>query len=154
MSTDSHIDQTKHSQIRIRSFEDRDEPAVTALWLAVFPADKPWQDPTEIIRRKREVQPELFFVALIDTVVVGTVLAGYDGHRGWIYHVAVDPANRRQGIASALLRHAESRLSAVGCLKVNLQVHSTNSAVIPFYEQLGFNVENRISMGKALRIED
>jgi ribosomal protein S18 acetylase RimI-like enzyme len=134
----------------IRSFEERDEPAVTALWRAVFPADRPWHDPAEDIRRKRAFQRELFFVAELDSVVVGTVLGGYDGHRGWVYHLAVSPAHRRRGIGSALLGHVEEALRRVGCPKLNLQILAANSGVVAFYERLGYRVEERISMGKPL----
>jgi ribosomal protein S18 acetylase RimI-like enzyme len=134
----------------LRPFEDRDEPAVIDLWKAVFPVDRPWNDPVEIIRRKREVQRELFFVAVINTDVVGTALGGYDGHRGWVYHVAVSPAHRRTGIGSALLRRVEDALRQAGCPKINLQVRSKNAGVVAFYEQLGYRIEERISMGKPL----
>jgi ribosomal protein S18 acetylase RimI-like enzyme len=135
----------------IRPFEERDEPAVIQLWNAIFPEDRPWNDPAEIIRRKRAVQRELFFVAVVDADVVGTALGGYDGHRGWVYHVAVSPAHRRLGIGSALLRRVEDALCRAGCPKINLQVHAGNAGVVAFYEQLGYRVEERISMGKPLR---
>ena len=77
-------------------------------------------------------------------------MAGYDGHRGWIYSVAVDPAHRRKGVASALMKHAEARLTERGCVKLNLQIIGTNQAVVAFYEALGYAVEDRISMGKPL----
>ena len=136
--------------MEIRPFEERDEPAVIALWEAVFPADRPWNDPAEIIRRKRAIQRELFFVAALDSDVVGTAFGGYDGNRGWVYHVAVGPGHRRLGIGSALVRRVEDALRAAGCPKVNLQVHATNAGVVAFYEQLGYRVEERISMGKPL----
>jgi ribosomal protein S18 acetylase RimI-like enzyme len=77
-------------------------------------------------------------------------MGGYDGHRGWIYSVAVLPQYQRRGIGTALIRHLESTLTALGCLKVNLQVRSTNAAVIAFYKRLGYTVEERVSMGKRL----
>jgi ribosomal protein S18 acetylase RimI-like enzyme len=82
--------------------------------------------------------------------VVGSVMGGYDGHRGWIYALAVKPSHRRRGIASALMHAIERRLAAAGCGKLNLQVRASNSAVIAFYEALGFAVEARVSMGKRL----
>jgi ribosomal protein S18 acetylase RimI-like enzyme len=80
--------------------------------------------------------------------VVGTVLAGYDGHRGWLYSVAVHPAHRRRGLGARLVHHAESVLTGRGCMKINLQIVSTNESVKTFYEALGYSTEPRISMGK------
>ena len=77
-------------------------------------------------------------------------MAGFDGVRGWVHHLAVDPASRRQGIATQLMRAAESGLQALGCPKVNLQVRSTNLEVIRFYQSLGYAVEERASLGKRL----
>ena len=136
--------------MEIRTFEERDEPAVTALWRAVFPDAPARSDPAEIIRRKLAVQRELFFVAVLDGEVVGTALGGYDGHRGWVYHVAVSPAHRRRGVGAALLRRVEEALRQSGCPKLNLQILASNSGVVPFYERLGYRVEERISMGKPL----
>jgi ribosomal protein S18 acetylase RimI-like enzyme len=139
--------------MEIRPFEERDEPAVVALWRAVFPVDRPWHDPVEIIRRKRALQREWFFVASLDSAVVGTALGGYDGHRGWVYHVAVSPGHRRLGIGSALVRRVEDALRAAGCPKINLQVFTANAGVVAFYEQLGYRVEERISLGKPLILD-
>jgi ribosomal protein S18 acetylase RimI-like enzyme len=90
----------------------------------------------------------LLFVAEVDREVVGTVMGGYDGHRGWIYSVAVAPGCQRQGIGAALIRHLEAALVARGCLKINLQVRATNALVIAFYRKLGYEIEERVSMGK------
>jgi ribosomal protein S18 acetylase RimI-like enzyme len=83
-------------------------------------------------------------------MVVGTTMAGYDGHRGWIYSVAVAPSHRRQGIASRLVVHAERALIGKGCVKINLQIMEGNESVAAFYSELGYAVEKRISMGKRL----
>jgi ribosomal protein S18 acetylase RimI-like enzyme len=96
------------------------------------------------------VERDLFFVAAVDGAVVGTVMGGYDGHRGWVYSVAVDPRHRRRGIGAALLRRLEAALTERGCLKVNLQVRAWNAGVVPFYEKLGYRVEEVVSMGKRL----
>ena len=77
-------------------------------------------------------------------------MAGYDGHRGWVYYVAVSPRRRRQGIGSALMKEVEARLAQFGCPKLNLQVRATNQEVVAFYQQLGYEVEQRVSMGKRL----
>jgi ribosomal protein S18 acetylase RimI-like enzyme len=84
--------------------------------------------------------------------LAGTAMAGYDGHRGWIYSVAVAPQFRRRGIGAALVRQAEAALAARGCLKLNLQIVAGNEQVVGFYPSLGFAVEPRVSMGKRLSV--
>jgi ribosomal protein S18 acetylase RimI-like enzyme len=103
-----------------------------------------------VIRRKLEVQRELFLVGVLGEEVVGTVLAGYDGFRGWVYHLAVHPAHRRRGFGRRLMQSAERRLRALGCPKLNLQVRARNAGVVAFYEALGYSVEGHVSMGKEL----
>lgn len=135
----------------IRTYADADEEQVVALWDAeARPSRKPWNVPRDSIRRKLAVGPELFLVAERDGTVVGTVMAGYDGHRGWIYSLVVDPRFRRRGIARALMAEAERRLRDLGCPKINLQVEVSNRDVVALYEKLGYAVEDRISMGKPL----
>jgi ribosomal protein S18 acetylase RimI-like enzyme len=134
----------------IRPYEDSDEAAVIDLWTEVLPDAAPHNDPATAIRKKLAVERELFFIALCDGTVVGTVLGGYDGHRGWVYAVAVRPPFRRRGIGAALIRLLEDALTGRGCLKVNLQVRASNAGVVAFYERLGYSVEERVSMGKRL----
>lgn len=122
--------------------------AVIALWETVFGYETAHNTPALAIDKKLAVNDGLFFVALAGDEVVGTVLAGYDGHRGWLYSVAVHPAHRRRGLGARLVHHAENALTARGCLKINLQIVSTNESVKNFYETLGYSTEPRISMGK------
>jgi ribosomal protein S18 acetylase RimI-like enzyme len=136
--------------VRVRSYQPSDHDAIVALWRSVFPDAPRRNDPVRDIARKLAVQPELFLVALDGARVAGTVMAGFDGHRGWVHLVAVDPRLRRRGVGGALMREAESRLAALGCPKLNLQVRGDNAGVVPFYESLGYRVEERISMGKVL----
>ena len=136
--------------IEIRPYESKDHAQVVALWSDVFKDDPPWNEPASMIRRKLTVQPELFLVAVVDDQVVGTVMAGFDGVRGWIHHLAVRGSHRRQGIASSLMRAAEKGLEIAGCPKVNLQVRATNCEVIVFYRSLGYELEERVSLGKRL----
>lgn len=138
------------AMVDIRPYESKDQTQVVALWNEVFPDDPPWNDPTSMIRRKLTVQPELFLVAHVTGEVAGTVLAGFDGVRGWVHHLAVRASYRRQGLASSLMTAAEKGLAALGCPKVNLQVRATNSAVVAFYRSLGYEVEDRISLGRRL----
>lgn len=134
----------------IRPIEDSDLEAVAALWREVFPDNPPWNVPEDDIRRKLVIQRQLFFVAEYDSLLVGTAMAGYDGHRGWVYYVAVDPKYRRKGIGEALMRRVEADLRKMGCTKLNLQVRASNKGVIEFYKKIGYGVENHVSMGKLL----
>jgi ribosomal protein S18 acetylase RimI-like enzyme len=139
------------AKLSIRTYEQGDEEQVIALWRDVFPDDPPRHDPAESIRLKIAEQPELFFIAAKGGTIVGTIMAGYDGHRGWIYRVAVSPRHQRQGIGSALMRQAVDALVKRGAPKINLQVRGTNQGVVAFYRRLGFTVEDRISMGKRVK---
>ena len=137
-------------QPTIRAYTAADRGGVIALWRTVFPDAPPWNDPAADIQRKLGTQPELFLVAAVEGTIVGTIMAGFDGHRGWIYYLAVAPARRRQGLGRRLVAAAEAGLIALGCTKVNLQVRADNAAVVAFYERLGYAVEQRISLGKRL----
>ena len=134
----------------IRPFHESDEPEVIALWAEVFAYTAAHNRPQAVIRQKLAVQRELFLVARLDGRLAGTVLGGYDGHRGWVYSLAVRPDLRRRGVGTALMRHVERELASRGCPKINLQVLTTNAATVAFYEKLGYSVEQRISMGKVL----
>jgi len=134
----------------IRLFRSADRPALEALWTRVFPDDPPWNTPSVLLARKLAVQPDLIFVAVVDGALVGAVMAGFDGVRGWIYHLAVAPESRRCGVATRLVRAAEAALRDLGCPKVNLQVRASNTGVVAFYQALGFAIEERVSMGRRL----
>jgi ribosomal protein S18 acetylase RimI-like enzyme len=134
--------------LEIRPYAESDETAVVRLWREVFPDAPMWNDPETDIRRKLSVQRELFLVATQDSGVVGTAMAGYDGHRGWVYYVAVSPRHRRQGIGTAMMNRVEQDLMQLGCPKLNLQVRSSKREVVSFYEKLGYRVEDHVSMGK------
>ena len=132
--------------MKLRAYQNDDWQALIDLWQRVFPDDPPHNDPSQVISAKRAVD-DLIFVALEEDSIVGAVMAGYDGHRGWLYAVAVDHPHRRHGIAQRLVAHALDALRQLGCIKVNLQIRSDNAQVVAFYESLGFCVEDRISMG-------
>lgn len=136
--------------LSILRFDDQYFEAVEALWGRVFPDDPAHNRAAVAVPEKMRVQPELFLVALESERVVGTVMAGYDGHRGWLYSVAVDPDGQRSGVGTALVREAEARLCALGCRKINLQIREGNEAVTAFYARLGYAVEPRVSMGKRI----
>ena len=126
--------------LTVRNFESSDAEGVIALWNQALPDSQPWNDPQDVICRKLNVNDGLFFVGEQDRQVIATVLAGYDGVRGWIYSLAVAEEHRRQGFGRRMLQEAEKVLHARGCAKINLQVRATNSQVIEFYEGCGFSV--------------
>src|SRR4051794_8603584 len=140
--------------LSIRRFDARDTDAVIALWQQAFPeyrdATKPQRNPRLSIANKLATQPELSFVAVLGERVVGTVMGGYDGHRGWLYSLAVDESLRRHGIGSRLVAHVEAALTALGCPKLNLQVLSAKNDVRAFYEALGYRADEVVSFGKRL----
>jgi ribosomal protein S18 acetylase RimI-like enzyme len=137
--------------MEIRSYVESDQDAVVDLWrdagLIV-----PQNDPATDIRRKLRVQPDMFLVGLLGPRIAGTVMVGYEGHRGWINYLAVAPDCRRNGFGRRLMDEAESRLRALGCPKINLQVRTSNADVIAFYKSVGYSVDEVVSMGK--RLED
>ena len=123
--------------MRLRPYTAADESSVIALWngcgLVV-----PQNDPKKDIARKMAEHPELFIIGEQAGEVIGSCMAGYEGHRGWINYLAVHPEHQRQGYATELLREARRLLEALGCPKINLQIRATNQSVISFYEKLGF----------------
>ena len=127
-----------------------DHDAIVRLWDRVFADDPPWNAPADLIRIKRGVQPELFFVCELDGAVVGTAVAGFEGVRGWVHKVAADPDQRRSGIARHLMAAVEDGLRSAGCPKLNLQVRAGNDAAVAFYKAAGYAIEDRVSMGKRL----
>lgn len=138
------------NNVDIRVYRESDRQEVIRLWEVVFPGGAAWNKSEEVISTKLSTQPELFFVAVQDERVVGTILAGFDGVRGWVHRLAVCPNQRRRGLASLLMQRAELSLKGIGCPKLNLQVRASNLEVLKFYESLGYTVEQRASLGKAL----
>ena len=138
--------------LSIRAFEEEDQEAVVELWqrcgLAV-----PWNDPRRDIARKLLVQREGFLVAEENGAIVGSVMAGYDGHRGWLSYLAVAPEFQRRGVGRALVEQAQQVLEGMGCPKITLQVRASNTEVVAFYERLGFVCEEVLSMGKRLEVD-
>lgn len=134
----------------IREYQASDRSQVTGLWNRVFPGSTGHNDPEAAIDRKSSYADGLFFVAVGNDTVIGTIMGGYDGHRGWVYSVAVSPDVQRRGIGTALMKHVELALAELGCPKVNLQVRADNDAIVAFYESLGYLVEERVSLGKLI----
>ena len=134
----------------IRHATGADRSGVVTLWETVFPDDPPHNAPSKVFAAKLAVADDMLLVAVEEEAVIGTTMAGYDGHRGWLHKVAVLPQYQRRGVATALVRHAILALRSAGCTKVNLQIRATNSDVRGFYESLGFEIEERLSMGRRI----
>ena len=138
----------------IRVFDERDTQDVLALWAQAFPEyatpGKPQRDPRLSIRNKLAMQPEFFFVGLLEERLIGTVMVGYDGHRGWMYSLAVAEDERGNGYARALVEHAERALAAIGCPKLNLQIMANKPETQAFYAKLGYQMDAVVSFGKRL----
>jgi len=110
----------------------------------------PQNDPVEDIQRKFVFQPDLFFVALLDGKVIGSIMVGYEGHRGWLNYLAVLPEHQRRGYGRKLVEKAVYELKKLGCLKVNLQVRRSNVSVVEFYKHLNFKDDDVVGLGKRL----
>jgi ribosomal protein S18 acetylase RimI-like enzyme len=134
--------------VDIVTYRDEYFGGVKTLWQEAFPEDPPWNTPEIAIPAKMATQPDLFVLATDGATVIGSIMAGYDGHRGWLYFVAVLASHRRRGVATALVREAERRLQMCGCAKINLQIRPSNAPVVEFYKSVGYEIEARISMGK------
>lgn len=135
--------------LKIRQFTFEDKDTVIQLWgdcgLVVA-----WNDPQRDIQRKLDDGCDLFLVGEFEGSVVASVMGGYDGHRGWIYYLAVAPRFRNKGFAQSMMSEMEIRLKAVGCPKINLLIRNTNAEVIEFYQSLGYAVDQSVSLGKRL----
>ena len=133
-------------KMKIRKFKTADHDALIALWKSVFPNSAPHNEPSKSIPQKLAVD-DLIFVVEDEGQLIGACMAGYDGHRGWLYAVGVAATHRRKGIASAMVKHVLEELKQIGCTKVNLQIRADNHEVEAFYRSLGFETEKRLSMG-------
>ena len=136
-------------RMHVRPFQTEDEPAVVALWEQCH-LTRPWNDPRKDIARKLKVQPELFLVGIEKGAVVATVMAGYEGHRGWVNYLAVAPAFRGRGFGRALMHRVEQLLLEMDCPKVSLLVRSPNAEVVEFYRHIGYAQDDVVSLGKRL----
>ena len=133
----------------IREYQPKDEQQVIDLWFACKLV-VPWNNPELDIKRKLQVNPELFLVGEIENQIIASVMGGYEGHRGWINYLAVLPEYQKKGYAKEIMSAIEQKLKNIGCPKINLQIRSNNEAVIKFYESIGYFDEHMTSMGKKL----
>lgn len=139
--------------MKIRPYRESDEEALVQLWTRcglVAPHNNPIRD----IQRKLKVNPEWFLVGLKEDKMVASCMVGYEGHRGWINYLAVAPKEQRKGYAREIMEEAERLLRGAGCPKINLQIRSSNSQVIAFYESLGFSDDRVTSLGKRLEVDE
>lgn len=135
--------------MQLRPYLEADEQAVVNLWQACE-LTRPWNNPQRDITRKLEVQRELFLVGDIDGRIVASVMAGYDGHRGWINYLAVHPDFQRRRIASELMEAAQTLLLEPGCPKISLQVRLSNESAVGFYKSIGYVQDEVVSFGKRI----
>lgn len=133
----------------IRPYNKTDLDSVIQLWEACS-LTRPWNNPSLDIQRKVAVADNLFLLAEMNELVVGSVMGGYDGHRGWINYLAVSPEQQKQGIARELMHTIEAKLLALGCPKINLQIRDDNNEAIGFYNAIGFTQDPVLSFGKRL----
>ena len=139
--------------MKIRAYKSNDEAAVISLWQETG-LTRPWNDPRRDIARKVSEQPELFLVGIHEDKVVCTAMVGFDGHRGWVYYLAVAPKLRRQSFGRMLMREAERLLVERGCPKLNLQLRYSNTDAIEFYRKLGYEQDDVLSFGRRLIPDD
>jgi len=135
--------------MHIRPYQEADEEAVVALWHACGLV-RPWNDPYKDIARKLTVQRELFLVGQLEGRVVASVMAGYEGHRGWVNYLAVSPALRGRGYGAMLMKQVEAKFLEFGCPKVSLLVRAGNAPVLEFYRRLGYAADEALALGKRL----
>ena len=139
------------SSLLIRPLKEGDEEALVSLW-NMCKLSVPWNNPYKDIARKLKVQAEFFLVGYLEDKLIASVMAGYDGHRGWINYFAVHPDFQAKGYGKQLMDNVENGLRELGCPKINLQIREENDKVFTYYQKLGFVEEKRINMGK--RLED
>ena len=135
--------------MEIRSFAVEDEKAVIELWQKCNLV-RSWNNPESDIKRKLKVNPELFLIGILDGKIVATAMGGYEGHRGWVNYLAVDPAYQKKGFGRQLMAEIEKRLLALDCPKINLQVRSGNTSALEFYSRIGYKDDNVVSLGKRI----
>jgi ribosomal protein S18 acetylase RimI-like enzyme len=139
--------------LRVRPFVETDTEPVVGLWSRCGLL-RPWNDPKKDIARKLRVQRELFVVGELAGKLVAAMMVGYEGHRGWVNYLAVEPELQGRGLGRQMMAEAERRLLALGCPKIQLQVRKDNVDAIAFYQRLGYTEDAVVSMGKRLVRDD
>ena len=130
----------------IRAYQDTDRPALIEIYQLCFPNAPAWNNPAKMIDDKIAIDPQGLLVGMVDGRIVSTIMAGYDGHRGWLNCLATHPDHQRQGYAAAMVAHAIDLLAHRGAPKINLQIRGGDTSLEAIYAKLGFATEDRISM--------
>ncbi len=138
--------------MEIRNYNLSDESQVIDLWVKCDLV-RSWNNPKKDIERKLKVNPDLFLVGVLNDKIIVTVMGGYEGHRGWVNYLAIDPSQQRKGYGKTIMKEIEEKPKAKGAPKINIQIRSTNKSVIDFYKSIGYKIDDVIGMGKRL-IED
>ncbi|MCZ0867236.1 GNAT family acetyltransferase [Dasania sp. GY-19] len=138
--------------MKIRAYNESDKEEVISLW-SDCGLVAPQNDPAKDIERKLKVDPDLFLVGVNENGIVASVMGGYEGHRGWINYLAVKPSEQRKGYGQAVMQAVEALIKQKGCPKINLQVRTTNKAVIAFYSAIGYGNDNVVGLGKRLEYD-
>ncbi len=139
--------------MEIREYQESDEKDVIDLWFKcdlVLPGCNPKRD----IERKLKVDRDLFLVGSVNGKIMASVMGGYEGHRGGINLLAVDPKYRRKGYGRLMMEAVEQLIKEKGCLRINLQVRAANKDVIEFYQAIGYTVDNVVGLGKRLEEDE
>lgn len=139
--------------MEIIQYQENDREKLIQLWKLCFPNEPLHNEHNSVINRKTNINDGLFFIVKDNDKdnIIGSVLAGYDGVRGWIYHLATHPDYRRMGIGRKLVNHIVKTLSIKGCIKINLQVRKSNYDVIEFYKKIGFTQDDVVSFGMKIK---
>jgi ribosomal protein S18 acetylase RimI-like enzyme len=135
--------------LAITPIDDADVAGVVALWQACH-LTRPWNDPATDIALARRGSNATVLIGRGDGLIVATVLVGHDGHRGWVYYLAVDPDHRRKGYGRVMMHAAENWLRETGIEKLQLMVRADNTQVHAFYQSLGYFPQERVTFAKWL----
>ena len=135
--------------MKIRTFREGDRKAVIDLW-EICGLTRAWNDPQKDVDRKISFQLELFLVGELDDKVIASAMAGYDGHRGSVFYLAVDPDFQSKGYGKKIMGEVEAKLQSLGCPKINIVIRTSNREVQKFYRNLGYSTDEVVSVGKRL----
>src|SRR3954454_7191962 len=136
--------------LSISPITDADVPQVVALWQRCG-LTRPWDDPAADIALARRGNNAMILVGRAESAIVASALVGHDGHRGWVYYVAVDPDHQKQDFGRTMMAAAEDWLRAQGIEKIMLMVRPDNAQVRAFYDRLGYETQERVVYAKWLR---
>ena len=137
------------NKYNITIFEDKHRTQVIDLWKKCN-LIKSWNDPNKDIDRKLKVNDSLFLIVEFNKVIIGSAMIGYDGHRGSLYYLAVDPKHQRKGVGKMLMKEIEKRLIEVGCPKINIFIRNSKIEVKAFYQSIDYEEQNCLVYGKRL----